>query len=81
MVPTNAYEPHSARLQWRKSSYSVGNGECVEVACALGWVFVHDSKLSAGPVLFFTAKAWRYFIATIKSFDFDVFPTPRIKTC
>ena len=51
---------------WRKSSYSGDNGgECVEVAAA-GAVLVRDTASRDGPVLTFTAEAWRAFIATIR---------------
>ena len=51
---------------WRKSSYSGDNGgECVEVAAA-GAVLVRDTTDRTGPVLTFTAEAWRAFTATIR---------------
>jgi hypothetical protein len=51
---------------WRKSTYSGDNGgECVEVAAA-GAVLVRDTTDRTGPVLTFTAEAWRAFTATIK---------------
>jgi Domain of unknown function (DUF397) len=51
---------------WRKSSYSGSNGgECVEVA-ATETVLVRDTTDRTGPVLTFTADAWREFTATIK---------------
>ena len=51
---------------WRKSSYSGSNGgECVEVAAA-GTVLVRDTADRRGPVLTFTAEAWRAFTATIR---------------
>ena len=51
---------------WRKSSYSGSNGgECVEVA-ATGAVLVRDTADRGGPVLTFTAEAWRAFTAAIR---------------
>ena len=51
---------------WRKSSYSVSNGgECVEVATA-GDVLVRDTADRNGPMLTFTAEAWRAFTAAIR---------------
>ena len=50
---------------WRKSSYSGDNGgECVEIAAA-GTVLVRDTADRGGPVLTFTADAWRAFTAAI----------------
>jgi hypothetical protein len=51
---------------WRKSSYSGSNGgECVEVAAA-ATVLVRDTADRSGPVLRFTAEAWRAFTAAIR---------------
>ncbi|MDT0347284.1 DUF397 domain-containing protein [Streptomyces litchfieldiae] len=49
--------------QWRKSSYSGGNGNCVEVApLASDGRAVRDSKDPSGPMLTFTASQWETFI-------------------
>ncbi len=58
-----------SRAEWRKSSYSSGNGgACVEVARNLpGAVAVRDSKDPAGPALAFTPDTWRAFTAGVKS--------------
>ena len=51
---------------WRKSTYSGDNGgECVEVATA-GTVLVRDTADRSGPMLTFTAEAWRAFTAAIR---------------
>jgi len=51
---------------WRKSRHSGDNGgECVEVAAAAG-VLVRDTADRTGPMLTFTADAWRSFLSTIK---------------
>ncbi|MFF0060796.1 DUF397 domain-containing protein [Streptomyces sp. NPDC005279] len=51
------------QLEWIKSSYSSGNGECVEVASNLaGIVAVRDSKLPESPVVRLPASAWTDFI-------------------
>jgi Domain of unknown function (DUF397) len=46
-------------LYWRKSSASMGAGECVEVAVSDSLVLVRDSRRQAGPVLVLTATQWR----------------------
>jgi Domain of unknown function (DUF397) len=62
------------RPQWRKSSYSGGNGgACVEVARNLpGAVAVRDSKDPDGPRLAFTPEEWTAFTAGVKAGDFDL---------
>jgi hypothetical protein len=51
---------------WRKSSYSGSNGgECVEIATTEA-VLVRDTADRSGPMLTFTAVAWRAFTATIR---------------
>ena len=51
---------------WRTSSYSGPNGgECIEVAVA-GAVLVRDTTDRSGPMLTFTADAWRAFTGTIR---------------
>ncbi|MFG2104754.1 DUF397 domain-containing protein [Micromonospora sp. S4605] len=51
------------RAQWRTSTRSVGNGNCVEVAAADDRVAVRDSKDRGGPVLAFGRPAWHAFLA------------------
>jgi hypothetical protein len=52
---------------WRTSSYSGGQGNCVEVADHDNRVMVRDTKEnSAGPVLRFTPAAWRTFTGQLK---------------
>jgi hypothetical protein len=56
------------RAEWRKSSYSGGNGGgCVDVARNLpSVVAVRDSKDPSGPALVLTPDAWRAFISDIR---------------
>jgi Domain of unknown function (DUF397) len=60
--------------QWRKSSYSGGNGgNCVEVARNLpGIVAVRDSKNPDGPALTMSPAGWDAFVQGIKQGDFDL---------
>jgi hypothetical protein len=48
---------------WRVSSLSFSNGNCVEVASG---VRVRDSQDRRGPTLTFSADAWRRFISATK---------------
>ncbi|MGX4691500.1 DUF397 domain-containing protein [Streptomyces sp. JNUCC 63] len=53
---------------WTKSSYSTGNGACVEVKSpVVAAMAVRDSKVPEGPVLGFPADAWNTFVASIKA--------------
>jgi hypothetical protein len=52
------------RAVWRKSTYSGGDGDCVEVATNLpSIVAVRDSKDRNGPALIFTPEDWKNFLA------------------
>ncbi|RKE20733.1 DUF397 domain-containing protein [Streptomyces sp. TLI_171] len=51
-------------LTWRKSSYSGGNGACVEIAVpSAASIAVRDSKDPQGPQLRFSNEAWAAFAA------------------
>jgi hypothetical protein len=50
---------------WRKSSYSGNGGQCVEVA-ATDRVMVRDTKDRQGPMLRFSADAWKAFADRVK---------------
>ncbi len=53
---------------WRKSRYSNGQAECVEVARTLpGAIAIRDSKNPDGTVLTFGNKQWRAFAAKVKT--------------
>jgi uncharacterized protein DUF397 len=51
---------------WRKSTYSGGQANCVEVGNATSLIKVRDTKDRQGPVLTVTADAWRRLTAEIK---------------
>jgi hypothetical protein len=59
-------EQRKGILNWRKSSYSVANGQCVEVEAVPGTVIVRDTVSLAGGQVRFSARAWREFIARSK---------------
>jgi hypothetical protein len=58
---------------WRKSSYSQGGAECVEIAIdAAGQRHIRDSKQhGAGPILEFTPAEWTAFVRGVKDGEFD----------
>ncbi|MEU6649526.1 DUF397 domain-containing protein [Streptomyces sp. NPDC046900] len=63
----------SDNLIFRKSSYSGGNGACVEVAALPdGGRAVRDSKNPQGPAHFYTRPEWSAFIAGVKDGEFDL---------
>ncbi|MCZ9346059.1 DUF397 domain-containing protein [Streptomyces sp. TRM76130] len=52
---------------WTKSSYSGGNGACVEVKSpVVSGMLVRDSKVPAGPALAFPVNAWAAFVASVR---------------
>ena len=61
------------RWDWRKSSRSGGQGECVEVATNRpGVVAVRDSKNPNATVLTVAPAGWRGFIADVKTGRHDL---------
>jgi hypothetical protein len=62
------------RLQWRKSSYSGGNGgACVEIAVLPdGGRAVRDSKNPDGARLLCPTDEWRAFLTGVKDGEFDL---------
>lgn len=64
--------PDLSALNWRKSSLSMSNGHCVEVAgIPGGGVAVRDSKNPAGAVLSFTPGEWAAFLGGTRNGEFD----------
>jgi hypothetical protein len=56
-----------ANAHWIKSSYSSGEGQCVEVAPLPDTVAARDTKNPTGPVLLFTADGWAGFIRGVNA--------------
>ncbi|MFF0740918.1 DUF397 domain-containing protein [Streptomyces sp. NPDC004111] len=55
-----------ATAEWTKSSYSGGNGACVEVKSPVSHAIdVRDSKAPEGPSISFVPGAWMSFIAEV----------------
>ncbi|MGH4021202.1 MAG: DUF397 domain-containing protein [Pseudonocardiaceae bacterium] len=72
---THQHAPDAPGLatQWRKSSYSQAQSDCVEITTDVpGRVGIRDSTLGAtSPVLTFTAPAWRALLTNVKDGEFD----------
>ncbi|AXU14528.1 DUF397 domain-containing protein [Streptomyces clavuligerus] len=64
----NRKDPHSA--QWRKSSYSNGNGNCVEVRLTPGTVAARDSKVTRGPEVTVGGRTWSTFVRALQDAQF-----------
>ncbi len=59
---------------WVKSSLSLSNGNCVEVASLPdGRIGVRNSRDSEGPVLRFTSDEWHAFLGGARNGEFDNF--------
>ena len=58
-------EPHFC-FNWRKSSYSADQGNCVEIVAHISCVLVRDSNDHNGTVLEMTAAQWEHFVASIR---------------
>jgi hypothetical protein len=52
---------------WRKSSYSSGESNCVEVAAGAHGAAVRDSKSPSGPMLTFQITDFTAFLSAIRN--------------
>jgi hypothetical protein len=69
----------SSELDWAKSSLSMANGSCVEVAGLSGELInVRHSKDVKGPVLRFTPAEWDAFLGGVRNGEFDRPQSPGI---
>lgn len=53
--------------EWRKSSRSWHNDNCVEVRLLEGLVEMRNSRSPSGPILRFDRSAWESFVVAIKT--------------
>ncbi|MEW1614797.1 MULTISPECIES: DUF397 domain-containing protein [unclassified Streptomyces] len=61
-----------ATEMWTKSSYSGGNGACVEVKSPVALsIAVRDSKAPEGPSLTFVPGAWNAFVREVATGPVD----------
>ncbi|MCC3777899.1 DUF397 domain-containing protein [Streptomyces sp. UNOB3_S3] len=60
-----AHEVDLSGAAWRKSSYSSGNGACVEVAAIGSGVAVRDSKDRSKPALLLHTGQWDAFVERV----------------
>jgi Domain of unknown function (DUF397) len=68
----NYHSESVSSRNWIKSSYSMTNGNCIEVAgLSRELIGVRDSKDPAGPVLGFGAAEWGAFVGHVRSEAFD----------
>ena len=51
---------------WRKSTYSLNNGACVEVGVSEKNIVVRDTKALVGPAISYTQNQWNSFLAEAK---------------
>ncbi|HLI40669.1 MAG TPA: DUF397 domain-containing protein [Streptosporangiaceae bacterium] len=54
------------QAEWRKSSYSFANHNCVEVGTGPAVVALRDSKDPRGPVLRVSLRTWAEFATRVK---------------
>jgi hypothetical protein len=60
-------DPALPPVVWRKSSYSTGQNDCVEVARDGAMYAIRDSRNPSGSHLAFTAHVWKTFTGSIKN--------------
>jgi hypothetical protein len=60
-------EAGTAGNWWRKSSYSGGDNNCVEVGTTRAGIAVRDSKNPDSDMLAFDAQAWQAFTESLYS--------------
>ncbi|MET9495861.1 DUF397 domain-containing protein [Streptomyces sp. NPDC006552] len=60
-----------ATESWTKSSYSTGNGACVEVKSPeVHAIAVRDSKVTHGPSIGFGPETWNTFVHEVSTGSF-----------
>lgn len=62
--------PDLTNANWFKSTYSSGQGACIEVAALSNTIATRDSKDPNSPVLLFTRYGWRDFVGAVNRREF-----------
>ncbi|WP_447038284.1 DUF397 domain-containing protein [Streptomyces sp. DSM 118878] len=62
--------PDLTTADWFTSSYSSGEGQCIEIAVLPNTIASRDSKDLDSPVLLFTRDGWRNFIGAVNRREF-----------
>jgi len=65
-------EPDIHGADWRKASYSMANGNCVEAISASAHIAVRDSANPDAVIISYPSRFWLAFIADVKAGTFDV---------
>ena len=66
-----AADTRAATIAWRKSSFSIPQGACVEVGSEAGSIVVRDSAAPASLALRWSSQAWCAFAAAIRAHALD----------
>lgn len=66
-VPAGSNRGDPGGLAWRKSSYSGGGNDCVEVAFTRSGTAVRDSKNPGGGMLCMTVSEWDVLLLAARS--------------
>lgn len=61
-----------SNVQWRKSSRSGYETNCIDVAAAIDRIFIRDSKAPTGPIISCNHAGWMTFLGAVKNGDFDL---------
>lgn len=59
-------------MHWRKSSYSGGGNDCVEVTITEDGAMVRDSKNPGQGIIAFAHDEWRVFLDAVRSGKLDL---------
>jgi hypothetical protein len=70
-------EPEHVNLVWHKSSASLGQGDCVEVAFGQESVYLRHSQRIREPVVQFEYQEWAAFLVGVRNGEFDP-PAPPV---